>query len=189
MLGLCMMHVCMQKCWQQHLASCMYCAPLVMQKNWLHFSICVCHPCAGAMIIFSVSFQFSGPDCHPEIVSQGKAEPIWDIVWPSACSMQDATLKFEVYICMMHAATWKLEVYICMPACQTNMEVPTRFSGSVSALGSDWILFELRSWMSGLCMMHDATWKFEVYICMSACQTNVEVPTRFSGSVSALESH
>ena len=27
-------------------------------KNWLHFSICACHPCAGAMLIFSVSFQF-----------------------------------------------------------------------------------------------------------------------------------
>ncbi len=23
-----------------------------------HFSICACHPCAGAMLIFSVSFQF-----------------------------------------------------------------------------------------------------------------------------------
>ena len=28
------------------------------QKNLLHFSICACHPCAGAMLIFSVSFQF-----------------------------------------------------------------------------------------------------------------------------------
>ena len=27
-------------------------------KNLLHVSICVCHPCAGAMLIFSVSFQF-----------------------------------------------------------------------------------------------------------------------------------
>ena len=26
--------------------------------NCLHFSICACHPCAGAMLIFSVSFQF-----------------------------------------------------------------------------------------------------------------------------------
>ena len=26
-------------------------------KNRLHFSICACHPCAGAMLIFSVSFQ------------------------------------------------------------------------------------------------------------------------------------
>ena len=28
-------------------------------KNVIHFSICACHPCAGAMLIFSVSFQFS----------------------------------------------------------------------------------------------------------------------------------
>jgi hypothetical protein len=28
------------------------------QKNLDHFSICACHPCAGAMLIFSVSFQF-----------------------------------------------------------------------------------------------------------------------------------
>ena len=27
-------------------------------KNLLHFSICACHPCAGAMLIFSVSLQF-----------------------------------------------------------------------------------------------------------------------------------
>ena len=27
-------------------------------KNCVHFSICACHPCAGAMLIFSVSFQF-----------------------------------------------------------------------------------------------------------------------------------
>ena len=27
-------------------------------KNLVHFSICACHPCAGAMLIFSVSFQF-----------------------------------------------------------------------------------------------------------------------------------
>ena len=29
-----------------------------LQKKCLHFSICACHPCAGAMLIFSVSFQF-----------------------------------------------------------------------------------------------------------------------------------
>jgi hypothetical protein len=28
------------------------------QKNLNHFSICACHPCAGVMLIFSVSFQF-----------------------------------------------------------------------------------------------------------------------------------
>ena len=46
--------------------SCLPCnAPLNMRgsswlgaKSWLHFSICACHPCAGAMLIFSVSFQF-----------------------------------------------------------------------------------------------------------------------------------
>ena len=27
-------------------------------KNCIHFSICACHPCAGAMLVFSVSFQF-----------------------------------------------------------------------------------------------------------------------------------
>ena len=26
----------------------------------VHFSICACHPCTGAMLIFSVSFQFAG---------------------------------------------------------------------------------------------------------------------------------
>ena len=38
------------------------------EKNWLHFSICACHPCAGAMLIFSVSFQFSRmiPEGNPK---------------------------------------------------------------------------------------------------------------------------
>ena len=31
---------------------------LTTKKKRLHFSICACHPCAGAMLIFSVSFQF-----------------------------------------------------------------------------------------------------------------------------------
>ena len=30
----------------------------VVSKNCVHFSICACHPCAGAMLIFSESFQF-----------------------------------------------------------------------------------------------------------------------------------
>ena len=29
-----------------------------VKEAMLHFSICACHPCAGAMLIFSVSFQF-----------------------------------------------------------------------------------------------------------------------------------
>ncbi len=29
-----------------------------LSKDCLHFSICACHPCAGAMLIFPVSFQF-----------------------------------------------------------------------------------------------------------------------------------
>ena len=28
-----------------------------LKTIWNHFSICACHPCAGAMLIFSVSFQ------------------------------------------------------------------------------------------------------------------------------------
>ena len=31
---------------------------IFLAKNCLRFSICACHPCAGAMLIFSVSFQF-----------------------------------------------------------------------------------------------------------------------------------
>ena len=39
------------------------------QKNLVHFSICACHPCAGAMLIFSVSFQF----CR--MIPEGN--PVW----------------------------------------------------------------------------------------------------------------
>ena len=37
---------------------CFFCFAEDFQKNLVHFSICACHPCAGAMLIFSVSFQF-----------------------------------------------------------------------------------------------------------------------------------
>ena len=30
----------------------------IAPKNLVHFSICACHPCTGAILIFSVSFQF-----------------------------------------------------------------------------------------------------------------------------------
>ena len=33
-------------------------AELDLSKNCVHFSICACHPCAGAVLIFSGSFQF-----------------------------------------------------------------------------------------------------------------------------------
>ena len=38
----------------------------------LHFSICACHPCAGAMLIFLVSFQF----CR--MISEGYPEVYMD---------------------------------------------------------------------------------------------------------------
>lgn len=40
-------------------------------KKLLHFSICACHPCAGAMLIFSVSFQFYRmiPEGNPTVFS------------------------------------------------------------------------------------------------------------------------
>ena len=43
------------------------------QKNLDHFSICACHPCAGAMLIFSVSFQFyrMSPKWRPGCSARG----------------------------------------------------------------------------------------------------------------------
>ena len=37
-------------------------------NNCLHFSICACHPCAGAMLILSASFQSQRtiPEGNPE---------------------------------------------------------------------------------------------------------------------------
>ena len=37
-------------------------------RYYLHFSICARHPCAGAVLIFSASFQFQGllfPEGNP----------------------------------------------------------------------------------------------------------------------------
>jgi hypothetical protein len=40
-------------------------------KNLVRFSICACHPCAGAMLIFSVSFQFLRmiPEGYPSVIA------------------------------------------------------------------------------------------------------------------------
>ena len=46
----------------EHTHPCIFCCFLLLfrkrTKQCLHFSIGACHPCAGAMLIFSVSFQF-----------------------------------------------------------------------------------------------------------------------------------
>ena len=52
-----------------------------LRRFWrfcLHFSICACHPCAGAMLIFSVSFQFQRmiPEGNPTILS---VLSVWDV--------------------------------------------------------------------------------------------------------------
>merc|ERR1712197_80 len=41
-------------------------------KHLSHFSTCACHPCAGAMLIFSVSFQFCRmiPERNPMYMSE-----------------------------------------------------------------------------------------------------------------------
>ena len=61
------MCVCVYVCVCVHVCVCMYLhvrtlvcvyACLCVCVCRLHFSICACHPYAGAMLIFSVSFQF-----------------------------------------------------------------------------------------------------------------------------------
>ena len=44
-------------------------APFVCIIKGLHVSMCACHPCAGAMLIFSASFQFSRmiPEGNPRV--------------------------------------------------------------------------------------------------------------------------
>jgi len=40
--------------------------PRSKSNNGYHFLTCACHPCAGAMLIFSVSFQFLTDDPRKE---------------------------------------------------------------------------------------------------------------------------
>ena len=52
---------CLSICPHAYLHACMsgsFNAAREVAKKFVHFSICACHPCAGAMLIFSVSFQF-----------------------------------------------------------------------------------------------------------------------------------
>ena len=48
----------LQPKWRQLVALVALVAKPCRAKNSVHFSICACYPCAGAMLIFSVSFQF-----------------------------------------------------------------------------------------------------------------------------------
>ena len=43
-------------------------------KNLMHFPICACHPCAGAMLIFPVSFQFDRmfPEGNPHRLAENE---------------------------------------------------------------------------------------------------------------------
>jgi hypothetical protein len=47
-------------------------ATVRLRKNLVHFSICACHPCAGAMLIFSESFQFYRmiPEGNPHAIAR-----------------------------------------------------------------------------------------------------------------------
>merc|ERR1711933_367650 len=50
-------------------------------QNYLHFSICACRPCAGAILIFSVSFGITvhlaiGPTLHQRGAAVGQPRPM-----------------------------------------------------------------------------------------------------------------
>ena len=75
-------------------------------KNCVHFSICACHPCAGAMLIFSVSFQFyriilnrnPKASLYPPLAGVAVASPCAchffpENVWP--CGVMASTLDSE----------------------------------------------------------------------------------------------
>jgi len=73
------------------------------KKNLDHFSICACHPCAGAMLIFSVSFQFyqMSPKGHAFIVAWAiysikflLYSPMWTCYKPVAALTKGRYLTF-----------------------------------------------------------------------------------------------
>ena len=87
-------------------------------KKSVHFSICACHPCAGAMLIFSVSFQFYRmiPEGNPHAVSlliaiAGNNTPIAKksaAEVPGHCStFADAPCSFRVEQQMCHVLCYQ----------------------------------------------------------------------------------
>ena len=67
-------------------------------KNFVHFPICACHPCAGAMLIFSVSFQFYRmiPEGNPMSMS---SHPISGVDLGLAQTTQSVTLALHKARC------------------------------------------------------------------------------------------
>ena len=51
-------------------------------KNLIHFPICACHPCAGAMLIFPVSFQFYRmfPEGNPHRLAENEVTTLLGIL-------------------------------------------------------------------------------------------------------------
>ena len=51
-------------------------------KNLIHFPICACHPCAGAMLIFSASFQFYRmfPEGNPHRLAENEVTTLLGIL-------------------------------------------------------------------------------------------------------------
>ena len=96
---------------------------LVLQKKCLHFSICACHPCAGAMLIFSVSLT---DDPRRESISQvfvirlGRRPRIFTCEDNSTCFIclfGNATvfyacvwIRFTLYACTTCA--WKAQLSV-----------------------------------------------------------------------------
>ena len=57
-------------------------------KHRYHFSTCACHPCAGTMLIFSVSFQRyrMTPERNPKVLTHRCAQGSLSVIWTEPTS-------------------------------------------------------------------------------------------------------
>ena len=100
---------------------CLLCYCMFAHYHCLHFSICACHPCAGAMLIFSVSFQVQRmiPEGNPIFVHY---DCLRDVTWsslPTSMSSRSASevasslyIYIYIYICIYPYAYTYIYIYV-----------------------------------------------------------------------------
>ena len=70
----------------------------VYHTNCLHFSMCACHPCAGAMLIFSVSLQFERmiPEGNPSSRVTNEIGTPRPRLEPQITSLEKCNIKLSI---------------------------------------------------------------------------------------------
>ncbi len=160
------------------------------QKNLDHFSICACHPCAGAMLIFSVSFQF-----YQMSPKRRKPWSAFDVYRPDYCFCKAYGL---------YAATSSLfspffarsfsQLFFWIGSAQDFNAAPLALSSTLSAWHARHKIVVFTVWIWGsLSTCHDFSWAsmllFSVSYWQALCCAMIISPLTYMTITAAVAVH